>query len=64
VLHRVRDDGSEFRKALAIVVLAPENAASLRVAEKLGYAEFARTTYKELPSVLLRREAKEDGSCR
>jgi RimJ/RimL family protein N-acetyltransferase len=36
-------------------MIAPENVASLRVAEKLGYREFARADYKGSPSVLFRR---------
>jgi RimJ/RimL family protein N-acetyltransferase len=36
-------------------IVAPENAASLRVAEKLGYREAARTTYKGEATVVLHR---------
>jgi RimJ/RimL family protein N-acetyltransferase len=36
-------------------LISPENAASLRVADKLGYREYARATYKGHLSVLLRR---------
>jgi hypothetical protein len=36
-------------------MISPENTPSFRVAEKLGYREFARTDYKGLPSVLLHR---------
>jgi RimJ/RimL family protein N-acetyltransferase len=36
-------------------LIAPENASSLRVAHKCGYAEAARTTYKESPAVILHR---------
>jgi RimJ/RimL family protein N-acetyltransferase len=36
-------------------LIAPDNAASLRVADKLGYREYARASYKGHPSVLLRR---------
>jgi RimJ/RimL family protein N-acetyltransferase len=36
-------------------LISPENTASLRVAEKLGYREYARATYKGHLSVLLRR---------
>jgi RimJ/RimL family protein N-acetyltransferase len=53
-----------FGPVPTVCMIAPENAASLRLAEKLGYHEFARATYKERPSVLLRREAKEAGQCR
>jgi RimJ/RimL family protein N-acetyltransferase len=36
-------------------LIAPENAPSLRLAEKLGYREYARANYKGHVSVLLRR---------
>jgi RimJ/RimL family protein N-acetyltransferase len=40
-----------------VCLIAPENAASLRVAGKSGYREFARTHYKERPVHLLERRA-------
>jgi RimJ/RimL family protein N-acetyltransferase len=39
-------------------MIAPENTASLRLAEKNGYREYVRTTYKGEPSILLRRKAQ------
>jgi RimJ/RimL family protein N-acetyltransferase len=45
-----------FGRTDFVCMIAPENDPSLRVAEKLGYREFARTTYKGDPSVLLRRQ--------
>jgi len=36
-------------------IIAPENVASIRVAEKCGYREFARTTYKGAPTIQFRR---------
>ena len=36
-------------------MLDAENAASMRVAEKCGYQEFARATYKGAPSLIYRR---------
>ncbi len=44
-----------FARADFVCMIAPENAASLRVAGKLGYREFARIDYKNSPSVLFRR---------
>lgn len=44
-----------FGRTDFVCMIAPENTPSLRVAEKLGYREFARTDYKAAPSVLLRR---------
>ncbi len=36
-------------------MIAPQNAASLRLAQKLGFHEVAQTTYKGEPTVLLQR---------
>ncbi len=36
-------------------MIDPDNAPSIRVAEKCGYREFARTTYRGLPSILFQR---------
>ncbi|HEX7934029.1 MAG TPA: GNAT family N-acetyltransferase [Paraburkholderia sp.] len=38
-------------------IIAPENEPSLRVARKVGYREQLRTTYKGLPTIVLRRMA-------
>lgn len=38
-----------------ICMIAPDNAASLRVGAKCGFGEFARTTYRGGPTVLLER---------
>jgi RimJ/RimL family protein N-acetyltransferase len=38
-----------------VCIIDPDNAASLRVADKCGYREFARTTYKESPILVLAR---------
>ena len=37
-------------------IIAPENEASVRVAERCGYREFRRTTYKGNPTVMFVRE--------
>jgi RimJ/RimL family protein N-acetyltransferase len=39
----------------SVCMIAPDNAPSLRVARKCGYAEYARTTYKDEPTMLLER---------
>ncbi len=44
-----------FARTDFVCMIAPENTSSVRVAEKLGYREFARTEYKGSPSILLRR---------
>jgi RimJ/RimL family protein N-acetyltransferase len=38
-----------------VCMIDPANAASLRVAQKCGYTEFARATYKGSPSILFQR---------
>ena len=35
-----------------VCMIDPANLASIRVAEKCGYKEFARTTYKGEPTIL------------
>lgn len=44
-----------FGKATTGCLINPDNAASIRVAEKAGYKEFCRTLYKEHPAVVFRR---------
>ena len=44
-----------FDRARTACMIAPGNGASLRVAEKLGYKEFAHTTYKGRDAVLFER---------
>jgi RimJ/RimL family protein N-acetyltransferase len=39
-------------------IIQPENVASIRVAEKCGYREFARTNYKAHPVLMFERESK------
>lgn len=39
----------------SVCIIAPENAASLRVAQKCGYVAYTRTTYKGAPTLLLER---------
>jgi RimJ/RimL family protein N-acetyltransferase len=41
--------------ARTVCMIEPENTASLRVAEKCGFKEFARTTYKNSAVVLFER---------
>lgn len=46
------------RGARTACIIAPENIASIRVAEKCGYHEFARTTYKAHTVLMFDRESK------
>lgn len=36
-------------------IISPENAPSIRVAEKCGYREFQHTTYKDSPTIMYMR---------
>jgi RimJ/RimL family protein N-acetyltransferase len=42
--------------AVTVCMIAPGNAASIRVAEKCGYHAYARTAYKGEPTILFRRD--------
>ena len=44
-----------FGPVRTMCIIAPGNEASLRVAAKFGYHEYARTTYKKEPIVMLER---------
>jgi RimJ/RimL family protein N-acetyltransferase len=46
---------TRFEDPRTACLIHPENVASIRVATKCGFAEFARTTYKDAPAVLLER---------
>lgn len=37
-------------------MISPENRASIRVAEKVGYRQLCRTVYKDQPSIVYRRQ--------
>jgi RimJ/RimL family protein N-acetyltransferase len=43
-------------KTPIVCILAPENPASIRVAQKSGFREIARGTYKTWPTLVYRRE--------
>jgi RimJ/RimL family protein N-acetyltransferase len=47
---------SHFDGPRTACIINPENVRSLRLAEKLGYRETLRTTYRNAPTVLLHRE--------
>jgi len=46
---------THFDAARTICLIHPDNAPSLRVAEKCRYREFCRTTYKSAPTIILER---------
>lgn len=45
-----------FEAARTVCIIAPENQPSIRVAEKCGYREFLRTTYKDNPTIMFMRD--------
>jgi len=45
-----------FAQKRTVCIIDPANTPSLHVAQKFGYQEFARTTYKEQPIIILSRE--------
>jgi RimJ/RimL family protein N-acetyltransferase len=49
-----------FEGARTVCIIAPENRPSIRVAEKCGYREFLRTTYKGNPTIMFVREGAKD----
>ena len=46
---------TRFESKRTTCLIDPGNAASIRVADKCGYREFARTTYKGTPVILFER---------
>jgi RimJ/RimL family protein N-acetyltransferase len=44
-----------FKPRRTVCIIEPENAGSIRVAEKCGYKEFARSTYRNSPIALFER---------
>jgi len=46
---------AHFPSPRTVCIIHPENLASIRVAEKCGYKEFHRTTYKGHPTIMFAR---------
>jgi RimJ/RimL family protein N-acetyltransferase len=46
---------AQFGGATVACIISPDNAPSLRVAEKCGFREFARTVFKGEPTIVFRR---------
>ncbi|MBC7767803.1 MAG: GNAT family N-acetyltransferase [Phycisphaerales bacterium] len=46
---------THFKRRDFVCMIAPENGPSLKLADKLGYREYARAPYRDELSVLLRR---------
>ena len=51
----VWSDG-RFGAARTVCMIDPDNTASIRVAQKCGYREYARATYKGHPTILFQRK--------
>ena len=47
-----------FSSARTACIIAPDNAASIRVAVKCGYREFKATSYKGQPTLMFVRESR------
>ena len=47
---------THFESGRTACLISPENLASIRVAEKCGYKEFKRTTYKGQPTIIFERK--------
>ncbi len=46
----------KFAKGRIVCIISPENVASMHVAEKCGFREYQRTTYKDSDVILLERK--------
>jgi len=46
---------AHFPSGRTVCIIHPENLASIRVAEKCGYKEFLRSTYKGHPTIMFAR---------
>jgi RimJ/RimL family protein N-acetyltransferase len=46
---------THFGRVRTVCLIDPANLASIRLAERLGYTPYARTTYKDHPTVLFER---------
>jgi RimJ/RimL family protein N-acetyltransferase len=49
---------SHFSSARTFCIIAPENAASIRIAMKCGYRELKATSYKGQPTLIFVRELR------
>ncbi len=57
-VHAAVQWGDEhFGKTRMCCIIAPENLASIRVAEKAGFHAWRHTTYKDSPTVIFVRDA-------
>jgi RimJ/RimL family protein N-acetyltransferase len=54
----IRWADDKFPGKRMVCLIDPDHPASFRVAEKCGFKEYARTTYKGSPTVLLERKSR------
>ena len=52
----------KFRAKTTACIIGPENAASIRLAQKAGYREYCRSEYKGSQVVQFRRQRGHGGS--
>jgi RimJ/RimL family protein N-acetyltransferase len=52
---------AHFGSGRTVCIIHPENLASIRVAEKCGYKEFQRSTYKGHPTIMFARIVSQVG---
>ena len=57
-------DDRRFDGARTVCMINPDNVPSVRVAEKAGYAEYARTSFKGTPTILFERLPARNGAAK
>jgi RimJ/RimL family protein N-acetyltransferase len=61
-VHAIAAWGDQhFGNTTTVCLIHPDNTGSIRVAQKCGYREFRRTTYKEQPTILFQRGDQGNG---
>ncbi|MEO8727353.1 MAG: GNAT family N-acetyltransferase, partial [Acidobacteriaceae bacterium] len=53
---------TRFESMRTVCIVDPDNLSSIHVAEKCGYREFERTTYKGHPTIVFARQGKKSVS--
>lgn len=53
---------THFESMRTVCIVDPDNLSSIHVAEKCGYREFERTTYKGQPTIVFARQGKKSVS--
>jgi RimJ/RimL family protein N-acetyltransferase len=50
----------ELDAEVVVALIHPDNAASLKVAERFGFTERVRTTFRDQPSIILEKQLKRE----